>query len=350
MSFSKYADNPVIPAVADQPNTRDRRLPFSNDEGAHWVMALAAAHEIWSLHLEQLAFLGHEPTWSAGSAHGRVAGMPRPVRVGGDDGTTHWVLIASVSDGAVAPGGGGVARLGQFDGMHFTPDSEIRRVDHGAAFYAVQSWNSVPDGRRIWIGWMGSWANQGATTTTAEWRGQMSLPRQLTLCSSGSDHFLAQQPIREIELLRSEGQVRRSVTIGADGDRPDATGVALDVVLSDIDLADGALQVVCTRPDDEEVVVTYHQRERWVSLTVRRSGTHYRCELPAAAGERSLRIVLDVSSVELFCGSGTITDLLPRHEQPWSIELKSSGPTARIGSVGVYALRRPSEATKTEQT
>ena len=73
-----------------------------------------------------------------------------------------------------------VAVIGDFDGHRFTPDDGDRwdRLDHGRDFYAGVTFDNVPDGRRIMLGWMGNWRYQAAIPTQP-WRGAMSLPREL---------------------------------------------------------------------------------------------------------------------------------------------------------------------------
>ena len=53
-------------------------------------------------------------------------------------------------------------------------------MDYGKDFYAAVTWNDVPDGRRIAIGWMSNWNYAGAIPTSP-WRSAMSVPRELGL-------------------------------------------------------------------------------------------------------------------------------------------------------------------------
>ena len=48
--------------------------------------------------------------------------------------------------------------------------------DHGADFYAAVSWNGVPDGKRLWIGWMNNW-NYAGSIPTSPWRGAQTFVR-----------------------------------------------------------------------------------------------------------------------------------------------------------------------------
>src|SRR4051812_48499896 len=75
-------------------------------------------------------------------------------------------------------------------------------MDYGKDFYAAVTYNDVPDGRRIAIGWMSNW-NYAGSTPTSPWRSAMSVPRELGLRTIDGTTRLVQQPVRELGSLRS---------------------------------------------------------------------------------------------------------------------------------------------------
>lgn len=82
--------------------------------------------------------------------------------------------------------------------------SRLRRyawADYGKDFYAGVSWNDVPGGRRIWIGWMNNW-RYGERIPTAPWRSAQSLPRELALATIDGQPRLVQRPVQTIANLR----------------------------------------------------------------------------------------------------------------------------------------------------
>ena len=127
------------------------------------------------------------------------------------------MLAVGLTRGAPAGGSGMAAQVGTFDGERFTPRDELRWVDHGPSFYAAQSWNDVADGRRIWIAWMGNWADPAAPDADADWRGQMSVPRQLSLRAVDGGYRLIQSPVAELAGRYADGQVEESLVVSADG-------------------------------------------------------------------------------------------------------------------------------------
>ena len=147
-------------------------------------MVLAAGDEV-------ALFRSHRPVeWQPCSTFGRGHGahggawetpdlFELPVQGTGEP---RWVLVVSVLGGGPAGGTGTQYFVGDFDGATFTPDDpagSVRWVDHGADFYAPQSWSDAPDGRRIWLAWMSNWA-YARTTPAATWRGTMTAaPRRV---------------------------------------------------------------------------------------------------------------------------------------------------------------------------
>lgn len=81
--------------------------------------------------------------------------------------------------------------------------TDFTELDMGFDFYAPQTFEA-PDGRRILLGWMGMDCKdyQNATVPLG-WQHCMTLPRVLTV--SGDGHLL-QNPIRELDALRHDGQ------------------------------------------------------------------------------------------------------------------------------------------------
>ena len=90
-------------------------------------------------------------------------------------------------------------------------------LDYGKDYYAAVSWNDVPGGRRLMIGWMNNWqyANQ---IPTSPWRSAMSVPREIALRTIDGRVQVVQQPVRELRSLRtspSYRQHRRTIPQGS---------------------------------------------------------------------------------------------------------------------------------------
>ncbi len=200
-TWRPYDGNPVLSAPEGLVDFRDPKVLRLRD--GHWVMVVAAGDEVALFRSTDL--LKWEPCSTFGRGHGAHGGTWETpdlfeVRVEGTD-ETRWVLVVSVLGGGPAGGTGTQYFLGDFDGVRFTsddPPATVRWVDHGADFYAPQSWSDAPDGRRIWVAWMSNW-DYARTTPASTWRGAMTLPRDVFLHRADGRVVLAQQPVRELD-------------------------------------------------------------------------------------------------------------------------------------------------------
>jgi len=105
--------------------------------------------------------------------------------------TEKWVFTAA----------NGRYLVGSFDGKHFSPEQELRRVDYGANYYAVQSYCDIPpvDGRRIQIAWMA-----GGRYPRMPFNQQMSFPAEMTLHRTPDGLRIHRVPVKEIETLHEK--------------------------------------------------------------------------------------------------------------------------------------------------
>lgn len=308
-TWQVHPANPVLrqpPGVVD---FRDPKVSWFGDAGTgHWTMVVAAGDGVRHYASPDLA------TWEPTGAFAPERGLPHGVwetpdlfglPVAASNGR-RWVLTAGALERGPAGGSGTRYWVGDFDGAAFTADGPARWVDHGADFYAAQSWSDVADGRRVWVAWMSNWS-YAADIPAGAARGQMTLPRQVWLTSDG---VLAQRPVAEID-----GHLGEAVDLGAAGE-PLPTGAA-------------RIRVRCRASDRGRTVVHLSA-----------AGAHVRVIHDAAAGTVSLDrtgaagighgfgathtapvtgrgpvdldVVVDRSSVEVFAAGGRVclTDLV----------------------------------------
>src|SRR5690606_8718678 len=90
--------------------------------------------------------------------------------------------------------------IGTFDGERFTPEQERLRGQFGRSYYAAQTVNNEPQGRRIEIGWWHTKTNKGGMNFT----GSMSIPMELKLITTPAGIRMIRLPIKEVESLRGE--------------------------------------------------------------------------------------------------------------------------------------------------
>jgi sucrose-6-phosphate hydrolase SacC (GH32 family) len=124
-----------------------------------------------------------------------------------EDGTEVWILVTSALSGDNFTGEFGACFAsyfsGQFNGHTFTSDEATpRRLSYGPDDYAPVTFSAVPDERRVLIGWMSHWGYAGNMGTTP-WKGQMTLPRQL----SWKNGALLQSPPTEFDAAWDQYQM-----------------------------------------------------------------------------------------------------------------------------------------------
>jgi sucrose-6-phosphate hydrolase SacC (GH32 family) len=119
------------------------------------------------------------------------------------DGDRHrmkWALVR----------GDGKYSVGEFNGVEFTEETRQLDSDAGPHFYATQTWENTPGGRRVQVAWM-----RGGTFPDMPFNQQITFPRELTLRTTPAGPRLFRQPIREIETLHDDQQNWTNRTLNA---------------------------------------------------------------------------------------------------------------------------------------
>lgn len=321
-SWAKYAHNPVIRPPENQPDFRDPKVFWYGEKGAgHWVMALAVGETI---HFYTSPDLIHwNPASAFGQDHGSHPGtwetpdlFELPVE---GSAASRWVLTTGVGDGGPAGRSGMQYFIGHFDGERFTPDDPKHTVlwlDHGADYYAAQSWNEEPAGRRLMVGWMSNWQYARAVPTSS-WRGSISLVRELCLRQTPKGIRLFQQPIREYAALRRTQSQWTDATITPGRNLLEAFEGSLFEIIAEFELnaeVDSFGFGVRTGVG-EQTIIGYEARREKLYLDRSQSGDSsfdphfaglHSADLPPAAGAVRMHIFIDRSSVEVFGNDGQV--------------------------------------------
>ncbi|NAZ84692.1 GH32 C-terminal domain-containing protein [Kineococcus indalonis] len=255
-TWRRYAGNPVLDIGAR--DFRDPKVFWYGGDDGHWVMVVVEASEhrvavYTSADLKEWTLTSRfGPAHATGGVWECPDLFPLPVR---GTGQVRWVLLVSLNPGGIAGGSGTQYFVGHFDGTTFTPErlssgaaaaagEDLRDfdwLDHGRDYYAAVSFNDVPDGRRLTIGWAGNW-DYAASTPTAPWRSAMSLVRELDLVrDAGGRHRIAQRPVLPTDGARPEnllvhrvqvpcgpGQRWQLVLATGEGDDDDRVSIVLD--------------------------------------------------------------------------------------------------------------------------
>ena len=359
-TWTRYGNNPVIPNDG-RADFRDPKV-FWHEPTRRWVMVVSVggAVELFaSTDLRQWSFLSrfgdeqglHTAVWECPDL------FPLPVDEGED---VAWVLTVSVGDSAVTGGSTAQYFVGDFDGTTFTrrgPADLVQVTDVGQDFYAAQTWENAPDGRRLWLGWAGNWRAPYSAPTVG-WQGQMSVPRELSLRTVDGLPRLTQKPAAELESLWGAATTWRDLQV--DGSRvvewhgtsyeleaEIEVGTAQEVALHvrTGDGAEGGVRIGVTTGNGPQFFVDRsgsgspepRARDGSDSPYVARRATWYR----PVDGMVRLRVLVDASTVEAFVDDGTLvaTTLVYPPARADGIAVSAAGGVATVRSLTVRPLR-----------
>lgn len=348
-TWTKYAGNPVIPSPGG--DFRDPKV-FWYAPASCWMMVIVRGDHAefyrssnlidWTL----ISMFG-----AAYGSHGGVWECPDlfPMQI---DGETKWVLIISVGKGAPAGGSGTQYFIGQFDGMTFTSDNppEVTLwLDYGPDNYAGVTYNDTPDGRRMFIGWMNNWSYADTIPATL-WRGSMTVPRELSIRHHPEQGIrLVQMPVAELAAHRTMLFSQRDLTVDSLQSHLTDLPQALDIEVEfDVETA-SSFGIVLAHSADQRTTVTVDPRQQTLTLDRRDSGKttfheafsgQHVAPLAINSGNIRLRLLLDVTSVELFAGDGVtvLTSQIFPDPDTLAIKFFANGGTVKIVNLDVYSL------------
>lgn len=323
-TWDRYPGNPVIPNDGRK-DFRDPKV-FWHEPSRRWVMVVSLGDEVGLFSSPDLIEWEELSRFGAGHGlHSAVWECPDlfPLPVDGDPDRVRWVLTVSVGDSDATDGSTAQYFVGDFDGTTFVrdpsvPPETVQQTDVGQDFYAAQSYEHAPDGRRVWMGWMGSW-RYPYSAPTHPWTNAMSVPRDLGLRTVDGEVRLVQTPVPELESLRGEAErvgprpIRRDTILPLDGAR-----LELEAEIETHGATRVGLRVHESRDADGRVVeaveVGYESRDggRLVMSRTRGAGS---ADLPLrrsvpyrpSDGVLRLHVLVDESSVEVFVDDGALT-------------------------------------------
>lgn len=333
LRYRKYERNPVLDENREE--FRDPKV-FWHTASNRWIMvvSLADQHKVGfyaSADLKSWTKLSEfGPAGSSGPNWECPEFFELPVQ-GGANGDTRWILKIGMGDNHVSGGSGEQYFTGRFDGTRFTNDNPPDKTlwfDFGRDCYCALAWGNQPPSKGIrMLGWMNNWS-YAKDIPTAPFRGQMTIPREVSLIQTRDGLRLSQAP-----LLGKPAASRKLAISEGRGALP--AGAALDLSVSPKS-GGQTLQLQLRNAANETFAFGYDaEKQEWFADR-RQSGQvafnpkfASRSTAPHPAGAPwSMRVVIDTSSVEIFAAGGqvTLTDLVFPN-QPWTtIEL--AGPSA----------------------
>ena len=351
-TWTKYSGNPVVPHPGDLKDFRDPKVFWHQD---HWVMLLAAGNDI--LFYQSSNLKQWERCGSFGGGYGSTDGVwetpdlfQLPVT---NDSDSRWVLTVGVGNGHPAGGSGTQYFIGDFDGENFISENSKETtlwVDHGADYYAPQSWNDEPNGRRIMIGWMSNWQYANLTPTST-WRGSFSTPRELSLAQTRNGIRLVQNAIPELQSLRGTHTHRQDEIIHPNNDLTDTVRADAFEIEVEFQLTANVKHFgICLRVGaGEETIISYSVAEQTLTLDRIHSGQVNFAENFARAHSTPLapvndiirlHVFVDSTSVEVFANGGltVLTECIFPSSQNRGMKIFTDGGPIRMNRFDMYQL------------
>ncbi|HJN08520.1 MAG: glycoside hydrolase family 32 protein [Pirellulaceae bacterium] len=207
-TFTYYENNPVVEHKGRDPKVTwyeyDKDDKALDDEaralGGHWVMVVYDENEdqgrnaafYTSTNMKQWTEQSHLPGYFECT---ELFELP----IDGDETESRWIVFAADAKYAV----------GTFDGKTFTPEHEGKHQVHWGPYYASQTFDNAPDGRKIQMGWL-------RVGSPGPYNQHFSFPHRLTLRTTEEGIRMFAKPIKEIEDLRARSNQARSQDLVAD--------------------------------------------------------------------------------------------------------------------------------------
>jgi len=360
-TWTKYSGNPVLDLHMS--DFRDPKV-FWFEPTRRWIMAVSLPNDHKVRFYSSSDLKGWSQVSDFGPAGATAGQWECPeifqLPVEGEPNQLRWVLKVGLNPGARLGGSGEQYFVGNFDGKQFTdanPASTTLWTDYGKDCYCALTFNGLPANRNpVMIGWMDNW-QYAAKVPTSPWRGQMTIPRQLSLRKTSEGIRLFQQPADSLAQLRT-GKL-------------DISGQSLEQVNKALQLSDlaqhhsfeltstmalGTAQEVGWRILEENGTATVIGYDRTKgSLFIDRSHSGLmnfspdfpsRMEAPLTLKDSlKLQLLVDRSSIELFADDGRIamTSLVFPLSNANGIKAYAIGGAASITDVLLAALKSTHE-------
>ena len=357
--WNKYDSNPIMPNLEIK-DFRDPKVIW-HKETSKWVMVLACGDRVkfyGSKDLKQWIYLS-EFGMNEGSDRG-VFECPNlfELPIEGDTESTKWVLKIDINKGAVAGGSGGQYFIGHFDGTSFKNDNPPRKalwIDYGKDFYAAQTFFNLYSKRIVWIAWMNNW-EYANVTPTKEWRGNLTIPRELKLRKVKEEIRLIQEPVSELEKLRVSEMNLTNFTLFKNNsiclcNYNNNDDYNIFEIVGEFEIKDAEeFGFNLYKSYRYKTVVGYDVEQETVFVDRRKSGNTgfsknfpviQKAKLESLNKNIRIHVFLDVSCVEAFFNNGEvmITSLVFPKKIECSIEVYTKGGTVIIKTLNVYRLK-----------
>ncbi|MEW4368377.1 glycoside hydrolase family 32 protein [Paenibacillus kandeliae] len=357
------------PVVIDNPGKRatelggwDFRDPKIVRDDAHnrWVMVVSGGDHVRLFVSTNLLDWTLTDNFGYGNyIRGGVWECPDLFPLQAADGTVKWVLMISTGANPNTEGSDAEYFIGQLDSagkfINDNPAGTVLKTDWGKEFYASMSFAGLPQHQRIVMAWMTNW-DYAFEQPTGDWKGVLTIPRQLSLVSTPNGWRLSQQPVEQLNTLRTPLLQTQAITLQPDS--PD--------LLAGLSSASYEIQAEIRLPQQQPASsfgfrllengdstqfteIGYMAADQQLFIDRAQSGitnfsplfrTRQQATLPATDGIIRLRILVDRSTVEVFANNGqtVFSSIVFPDATSRQMSLYTTGGHMQIVSLKVHRL------------
>jgi len=328
-TWAKYESNPLIPYNSEEkyenPNV------FWYNKGAKYIMLISRkqgeTENLKGVFIYSSADLFHwkfESHLSLDVENPNLFCLP----VNDQKNEYRWIMT----------GYGSYYFVGQFDGNKFTPESIQKSMDYGLDYFSPQICNGIheTDGRTIQIGWI-----NGGRDPQALYNSQMAFPCELSMKKDSDGMLLIRKPLSELSILHMKERtfenkdlipgLNKNILNGIKGDCLHIKGVF------EIKTANtfGIFIKYSAKVEKKGIDINYNVKKEVISCLGKT------VKLLPEDGKIKLEILIDRTSVEVFCNGGkvVITKGMAPDPESKGLYLYNTGGELFVDNLQVYTLR-----------
>ncbi|MCP4508277.1 MAG: 2,6-beta-D-fructofuranosidase, partial [Fuerstiella sp.] len=318
-TFTWYEGNPVVKHKGRDPKViwyaydeNDKPLNDAAKKlGGHWVMVVYDEHPehkrnaafYTSTNLKEWTEQSHLPGYFECT---ELFELP----IDGDANNTRWVVFAADAKYAI----------GTFDGKTFTPKHEGKHQVHWGPYYASQTFDNAPDGRKIQMGWL-------RVPSPGPYNQHFSFPHRLTLRQTDDGIRMFAKPIKEIENLRAKSNVAKSQDLVAN--KP--VKVTVDSDLLDVRLTVEVGTATAIELNLPGRTIKYDAKDQKLN----------KAPLKPIDGRISIQVLADRSLTEIIGNDGRvfISGRGPEKLNTTEVSVQAIGGNAKLVSLEAHELK-----------
>lgn len=229
-----------------------------------------------------------------------------------------WILTGANSEYAI----------GSFDGKTFVPEIEKLNGQRGRDFYAAQTFNNEPNGRRIEIGWRRTYTNKEGMTFNQS----QSIPMEQKLVHARDGIRLTRMPVKELEGLRAKAYKLGSLTLKENGINP-LKDISIELVEMRMEIEPGHAKDIVLNVRGVPVTYNVAKQELMVDGIT--------APAPLQNGKLSLIVYADRTGIEIFVNNGLL--YMPininLNQDNKSLSLSTKGGVVKVSNLDAYELK-----------